>query len=45
MKQKIITTMEDAIKICTNDVEIVGALSEMHLNIRYDSSKMIMSIW
>lgn len=45
MKQKVITTMEDAIKICTNDVEIVGALSEMHLNIRYDSSKMIMSIW
>ena len=45
MKQKVITTMEDAIKICTNDVEIVGALSEMHLDIRYDSSKMIMNIW
>lgn len=45
MKQKVITTMEDAIKICTNDVEIVGALSEMHLNIQYDLSKMIMNIW
>lgn len=45
MKQKIITTMEDAMKICTNDVEIVGALSEMHLNIQYDSSKMVMNIW
>lgn len=37
--------MEDAIKICTNDVEVVGTLSEMHLNIQYDLSKMIMNIW
>lgn len=45
MKQKkVITTMEDAIKICTNDVEIVGTLLEMHFNIQYDSSKMMMNI-
>lgn len=44
MKRKIITTMEDAVKVCTNNIEVVGALSEMHFDIQYDLSKMIMNI-